>query len=46
MRWKVGGRERSKTYKTKALGESFLTDLRQAARRGEAFDLETVFPSR
>ncbi|MEV5893179.1 site-specific integrase [Nonomuraea fuscirosea] len=44
VRWKVGGRERSKTYKTKALGESFLTDLRQAARRGEAFDLETGLP--
>ncbi|MEO3795787.1 site-specific integrase [Nonomuraea sp. B10E15] len=44
VRWKVGGREKSKTYTTKALGESFLTDLRQAARRGEAFDLETGLP--
>jgi integrase len=44
VRWKVGGRQKSKTYKTKALGESFLTDLRQAARRGEAFDLETGLP--
>ncbi len=43
-RWKVGGREKSKTYKTKALDESFLSDLRQAARRGEAFDLETGLP--
>ncbi|SET57028.1 tyrosine-type recombinase/integrase [Nonomuraea wenchangensis] len=44
VRWKVGGWQKSKTYKTKALGESFLTDLRQAARRGEAFDLETGLP--
>ncbi|MEV4526074.1 site-specific integrase [Streptosporangium sp. NPDC049304] len=45
IRWKVGGRERSKTLRTKALAESFLSDLRQAARRGEAFDMETGLPS-
>ncbi|MFF3437918.1 tyrosine-type recombinase/integrase [Streptosporangium sp. NPDC002721] len=44
IRWKVGGREKSKTLRTKALAESFLSDLRQAARRGEAFDMETGLP--
>ncbi|MET8145365.1 tyrosine-type recombinase/integrase [Sphaerisporangium sp. NPDC005288] len=44
VRWKVGGRQKSKTLRTKALAESFLSDLRQAARRGEAFDLETGLP--
>ncbi|GAT69019.1 integrase [Planomonospora sphaerica] len=44
VRWKVGGREKSKTMRTKALAENFLSDLRQAAKRGEAFDLETGLP--
>ncbi|MBB2908771.1 integrase [Streptosporangium becharense] len=44
VRWKVGGQERSKTLRTKALAESFLSDLRQAAKRGEAFDVETGLP--
>ncbi|WP_433370280.1 hypothetical protein [Streptosporangium sp. CA-115845] len=45
IRWKVGGRQKSKTLRTKALAESFLSDLRQAARRGEAFDMETGLPT-
>ncbi|WP_308201447.1 tyrosine-type recombinase/integrase [Sphaerisporangium perillae] len=44
MRWKVGGREKSKTVRTKALAESFLSDLRQAAKVGEAFDVESGLP--
>ncbi|MGW3363689.1 tyrosine-type recombinase/integrase [Streptosporangium canum] len=44
VRWKVGGREKSKSYRGKALGENFLSDLRQAAKRGEAFDMETGLP--
>ncbi|MEV0419999.1 tyrosine-type recombinase/integrase [Streptosporangium canum] len=44
VRWKVGGREKSKSYRAKALGENFLSDLRQAAKRGEAFDMETGLP--
>ncbi|GII84156.1 integrase [Sphaerisporangium siamense] len=44
VRWKVGGREKSKTLRTKALAENFLSDLRQAARRGEAFDVERGLP--
>jgi hypothetical protein len=44
IRWKVGGREKSKTLRTKALAESFLSDLRQAAKRGEAFDVDAGLP--
>ncbi len=44
IRWKVGGREKSKTLRAKALAESFLSDLRQAAKRGEAFDVDTGLP--
>ncbi len=44
VRWKVGGRQRSKTFRTKALAENFLSDLRQAAKRGEPFDVETGLP--
>ncbi|GLY74381.1 tyrosine-type recombinase/integrase [Actinoallomurus iriomotensis] len=43
-RWQVGGRRKTKTYRTKALAESFLSDLRQAAKRGEAFDVDTGLP--
>lgn len=43
-RWKVGSKERSKTFRTKALAENFMSDLRQAAKRGEAFDLATGLP--
>nr|BFE83796.1 hypothetical protein GCM10020093_063970 [Planobispora longispora] len=35
VRWKLGGKERSKTFRTKALAESFVSDLRQAARKGK-----------
>ncbi|MEV0971392.1 tyrosine-type recombinase/integrase [Microtetraspora glauca] len=44
VRWKVGGRPRSKTLRTKALAENLLSDLRQAAKRGEPFDMETGLP--
>ncbi|MEV4455783.1 hypothetical protein [Microbispora sp. NPDC049633] len=44
VRWKVGGREKSKTLRTKALAESFLSNLRQAAKNGEAFDMVTGLP--
>ncbi|MEU7890725.1 hypothetical protein AB0B54_34920 [Microbispora bryophytorum] len=43
-RWKVGPKEKSKTFRTKALAENFVSDLRQAAKRGEAFDLTTGLP--
>ncbi|MFF3671308.1 tyrosine-type recombinase/integrase [Microtetraspora malaysiensis] len=44
VRWTVGTREKSSTFRTKGLAESYLSDLRQAAKRGEAFDLETGLP--
>ncbi|MBO3748785.1 site-specific integrase [Streptosporangiaceae bacterium NEAU-GS5] len=44
VRWTVAGRVHSKTFRTKALAESFLSDLRQAAKNGEAFDQETGLP--
>ncbi|WP_289008502.1 tyrosine-type recombinase/integrase [uncultured Thermomonospora sp.] len=43
-RWVVGSKEKSKTFRTKALAENFMSDLRQAAKRGEAFDLNTGLP--
>ena len=33
-----------KSFRTKGLAESFLSDMRQAAKRGEAFELETGLP--
>src|SRR6266496_2204054 len=44
VRWVVAGRERSRSRRTKALAEAFLSDLRQAARRGERFDIATGLP--
>ena len=45
VRWVVGRRQFSKTRATKALAESFLSDLRQAAKRGEAFDTSEGLPA-
>ena len=44
VRWVVGGREKSRTRRTKGLAETFLSELRQAARRGERFDITTGLP--
>jgi integrase len=44
IRWVVAGKAKSRTRRTKALAESFLSDLRQAARRGERFDIATGLP--
>lgn len=44
VRWKAGPREKSKTFKTKALAENFLSDLRQAVKKGEPFDFATGLP--
>ncbi|MFC7718531.1 hypothetical protein [Nonomuraea recticatena] len=44
VRWTVGNRERSSTFKTKGLAESFLSELRQAAKNGEAFDEDSGLP--
>ena len=45
VRWQVAGKRSSKTYRTKALAESFLSDLRQAAKRGEPFEVESGLPA-
>jgi integrase len=44
VRWVVAGRQFSRTRATKALAESFLSELRQAAKRGEAFDISEGLP--
>ncbi|TYB71296.1 tyrosine-type recombinase/integrase [Nonomuraea sp. PA05] len=44
VRWTVEGKENSRTLGGKELAENFLSDLRQAARRGEWFDTETGLP--
>ncbi len=43
-RWSVGGREKSQTFGKSAQAKNFLSDLRQAAKAGEAFDLDTGLP--
>ncbi|MEU4330397.1 tyrosine-type recombinase/integrase [Nonomuraea dietziae] len=44
VRWKVAGKTKSKSFRTKGLADSFLSDLRQAAKAGEAFDVATGLP--
>ncbi|WP_424528738.1 hypothetical protein ACOZ38_03340 [Sphaerisporangium viridialbum] len=44
MRWRVGGKVKSKTLRTKELANSHLRDLRLAAKNGEAFDVATGLP--
>lgn len=41
LRWRVGEREHYRAFKTKALAESFRSELLSAARRGEAFHVES-----
>jgi integrase len=45
VRWTVAGREKSKTLRTSAQAKNLLSDLRQAAKNGEAFDITTGLPS-
>lgn len=44
VRWSVAGRPRKESFKTKALAESFRSELISASRKGEAFDVETARP--
>jgi hypothetical protein len=44
IRWKTADRVHSTTRRTKALADSFQSDLRQAAKRGEEFDVESGLP--
>lgn len=40
----MGGKVHPRSFATRELAESFKSELIQAARRGEAFDVETGFP--
>ncbi|MGK5551691.1 tyrosine-type recombinase/integrase [Actinomadura kijaniata] len=44
VRWTVGGREKSQTFAKSAQAKNFLSDLRQAAKAGEAFDMASGLP--
>jgi integrase len=44
VRWVTGPERHSRYYETKALANSRRSELMQAARRGEAFDIESGFP--
>ncbi|WP_367132632.1 tyrosine-type recombinase/integrase [Saccharothrix sp. HUAS TT1] len=44
VRWRTDTREHSEWYATKALATSRLSELSQAARNGEPFDVETGLP--
>ncbi|WP_329428101.1 tyrosine-type recombinase/integrase [Streptosporangium sp. NBC_01495] len=44
VRWTVARKARSKSFRTKGLAENYLSDLRQAAKAGEAFDTATGLP--
>jgi integrase len=45
VRWKTDTREHSEWYATKALAESFRSDLLRAQRAGEAFEIESGLPA-
>ncbi|MEV6811806.1 integrase [Micromonospora sp. NPDC051296] len=44
VRWRVAGRQHKVVFKTKALAESFRSELITATRKGEAFGIETGRP--
>jgi integrase len=44
VRWLVGGKQRKQPYKNAAQAESFRADLVSAARKGEAFDMDSGLP--
>ncbi|MFI7708621.1 tyrosine-type recombinase/integrase [Nonomuraea sp. NPDC049480] len=43
-RWRVAGKQKSKSFRTKGLANAFISDLRQAAKAGEEFDVATGLP--
>jgi integrase len=45
IRWITGPKRHSRYYETKALANSRRSELMQAARRGEAFDIESGLPA-
>lgn len=44
VRWTVAGREKSRTFQRSAQAKNFLSDLRQAAKAGEEFDIDSGLP--
>lgn len=44
VRWRVGPQPHSRTIGNRAQAENFLSDLRQAARTGQAFDIDSGLP--
>jgi integrase len=45
VRWSVAGKGRSRTFKTRALADTFRSGMVAAMRRGEAFDVATGQPA-
>ena len=45
VRWRVAGRNRSRSFMTRALADSYRAELIRAARRGQAFDPATGEPA-
>ncbi|MFG6195122.1 tyrosine-type recombinase/integrase [Nonomuraea sp. JJY05] len=43
-RWRVASVQKSKSFRTKGLANAFMSDLRQAAKAGEEFDVATGLP--
>ncbi|MEU8330013.1 integrase [Micromonospora sp. NPDC048839] len=44
VRWRTAGQSRKEVFKTKALAESFRSELVTASRKGEAFDVDSGLP--
>jgi hypothetical protein len=44
VRWSVGGKEKSENFRGSAQADSYLSDLRQAVKKGEAFDMDSGLP--
>jgi integrase len=44
IRWTTAGKQHSTTRRTKALAQSFWSNLKQAAKNGEEFDVESGLP--
>lgn len=45
VRWKVAGKPHAKAFVTRGLADNYRSNLMQAARRGEEFDVETGLPA-
>ncbi|HLX47334.1 MAG TPA: site-specific integrase [Streptosporangiaceae bacterium] len=45
VRWRVAGQDRSRSFATRALADSYRAELIRAARRGQAFDPATGQPA-